>query len=131
MLPKLRMLNEDAVKELDRDIAVRFFEEEGMPVPSPDAQKPKVPAATLAAEHDRVQAEISKETVVINQAFKPLNPQPIIGKTVQEPVAGQPPALRMAAKKKVNFAPADPLKGTEWQAEEIKKLNDKIKTLTD
>jgi len=37
----------------------------------------------------------------------------------------------MAAKKKVNFAPADPLKGTEWQAEEIRKLNDKIKTLTD
>jgi len=43
-LPKLRILNEDAVKELDRDIAVRFFEDEGMPLPQPDAQKPKLSA---------------------------------------------------------------------------------------
>ena len=36
-LPKLKILNEDAVKELDRDIALRFFEDEGLPVPEPDA----------------------------------------------------------------------------------------------
>lgn len=42
-VPKLRILNEDAVKELDRDIAVRFFEDEGYALPQPDAQKPKVP----------------------------------------------------------------------------------------
>lgn len=41
-LPKLKILNEDAVKELDRDIAVRFFEDEGMPIPEPDAQRPKM-----------------------------------------------------------------------------------------
>ena len=52
-LPKLRMLNEDAVKAMDRDIANRFFEEEGLEVPTPVAQKPKVSAAQLAAEHEK------------------------------------------------------------------------------
>lgn len=47
-LPKLKILNEEAVKELDRDIAVRFFEDEGLPLPQPDAQKPKMPAAGWA-----------------------------------------------------------------------------------
>jgi hypothetical protein len=48
------MYNEDAVKELDRDIAQRYFEEEGLTVPGPVAQKPKVSAAELAAEHDKI-----------------------------------------------------------------------------
>lgn len=47
------MLNEDAVKELDRDIAARYFEDNALEVPNPVAQKPKVPAATLAAEHEK------------------------------------------------------------------------------
>ena len=32
-LPKLKLLNEDAVKELDRDIAIQFFTDEGLSVP--------------------------------------------------------------------------------------------------
>jgi Leucine-rich repeat (LRR) protein len=55
-MPKLRMLNEDSVKPLERDIAARFFEEEGSEVPGPTAQKPKVPASEIAAEHEKAQA---------------------------------------------------------------------------
>jgi len=48
-IPKLRILNEDAVKELDRDIAVRFFEDEGLPLPEPGAQKQKVNSSAWAS----------------------------------------------------------------------------------
>jgi len=44
-----------------------------------------------------------------------LNPNPII-RAPLEPGVTQPPALKMivGGKKRVNFAPSDPLKGTEW-----------------
>jgi len=33
VLPKLKVLNEDAVKELDRDIAEQYYEMYELPVP--------------------------------------------------------------------------------------------------
>jgi Leucine-rich repeat (LRR) protein len=38
-IPKLTMLNEEPVKELDTTIATKYFENKGMEVPEPDAQK--------------------------------------------------------------------------------------------
>lgn len=35
-MPNLRMLNEEAIKELDRDVAEQFYEMNEMDVPKPD-----------------------------------------------------------------------------------------------
>ena len=42
-MPKLKMLNEEPVKEIDSEIARKYFENKDMIVPEPDAQR-KYPA---------------------------------------------------------------------------------------
>jgi hypothetical protein len=38
-MPKLKMLNEEPVKDIDHDIARKYFENKDMVVPEPDAQR--------------------------------------------------------------------------------------------
>lgn len=59
-IPKLRMHNDEAVKELDRDIATQFFEDNELPVPQPEypiAQQQLLPEQEEDVEDTQVEKE--------------------------------------------------------------------------
>ena len=100
-MPKLKMLNEEAIKELDRDVAEQYYVMNSMEVPKPAAEAYKiVPAAPVK------------------------DPKPLENK---ENIGG----VGQTAGKNVRFkVPADIDDDEDWQHEkEIKDLRKKVEEL--